>query len=261
MASETCRKHVIVTLSSLRTADRTTVLFLDQAIREILEKGCKICIILTGTLVLEQEANRIGTKYTIPVLYWAAPREHYIVIDLLPMHVASGQANVRELAKFLEDVVKYRQSIEHFQKRLNEHLDRARQLLERSSLQEPVLDFLTRVYEARKEYASALFMIYNLGPFDSAVIEKVKEVERKVSPIYGRLLELDMTVTERRFGLANGRSIESIINDVLSVHDSLRDELCSTGERIYSQVSKGSLYNKFTNILAEIVNELKLVER
>ncbi len=261
MASETCRKHVIVTLSSLRTADQSTVLFLDQAIREILEKGCKVCIILTGTLTLELEANKLGTRYTIPVLYWAAPREHYIVIDLLPMHVASGQADVRALARFIENVVECRQSVETLEKCIDEHLNRARQLLNQSLLQEPVLDIQTRILEARKEYASALFMIYNLGPFDDNTIKKIREVESKVTPIYSRLLELDMSVTERRFGLADGRNIENMLDEVLSAHENLRDLLCSAGEQIYSQVSKCALFNRFTSILSEILNELKLVER
>jgi len=261
MASETCRKHVIVTLSSLHIASHVTEHFLDRAIQEIRERGCKLCIILTGVQKFEKEANNIGLRYTLPILYWSAPREHYIVVDLLPLHVASGQADMKTLRKFLLDVVQLRKSLRNLLNTLNTSLDEAYRTLSKISSIPDIVEVQTATLKARHAYLNAYFSILNLGPFRENIFEKLVNAEIRVVDVYRKLLELDTAVTERRFGISACTDLSSYINAVLTAHEDVKIALNSCAEYVYNTVSSEEYYHKITRDLECIVDELSLLER
>jgi len=262
-ALASCRKHLILTTRVL--TDALSIPAVHEAVDELLERGCKICILVTHPSEVNSKVNNFALSKKIAISYMQDPEAEYAIIDLSPMYMRSARLRLEKLITTLENVLQIKREgsreIERLVSERSEKLEKALdEIYEKCTFIDPA-ELLRKCIETRNICGEILEALSGTLPLDQ---EDFDTMFRNILDDYMRLWNsinmLEEGVLEYRFSIS-GREDEKYRNIVKICKTELHN-LLSKIERMSKDLEKMMTHREYyIKMLEELINELKLLTK
>ncbi len=262
-ALASCRKHLVLTTRALTNA--LSIPTVHEAIDELLERGCKICILVTHPSEINSKVNSFALSKKILISYMQDPEAEYAIIDLSPMYMRSARLRFEKLLETLENILRIKREgskeirrlseerIENLEKALDEIYEKCT-FLDPSELLRKCIDVRNMCGEILEIYSAVLPVEQEL--FDTRFREVLNEYLR----LWNNINMLEEKILEFRFSLA-GRDEEQYRNIIKICKTELRT-LRSRTERISIDLEDMMVDREYySKMLEELISELKLLTK
>jgi len=262
-ALASCRKHLVLTTRALTNA--LSIPTVHEAIDELLERGCKICILVTHPSEINPKVNNFALSKRILVSYMQDPEAEYAIIDLSPMYMRSARLRFEKLISTLENILLIKKEGSKEIKRLTEerveNLEKALdEIYEKCTFIDPS-ELLRKCIDVRNMCGEILEVYSATLPVEQ---ESFDTTFRKILDDYMRLWTninmLEEKVLEYRFSLSE-REDEQYRNIIKLCKTELRN-VKSSIEKVSKELEEIMMEREYyVKMLEELINELKLLTK
>ncbi len=260
-ALASCRKHLVLVTRVF--TDALSIPLVQESIEELLERGCKICILITHPSDINEKINSFASTKKILITYMQDPEAEYAIVDLSPMYMRSARLRLEKLLTTLENVLRIKTSgkieIEELaRKKISEIERRLDEIYEKCTYIDPS-DLLRKCIETRNMCGELLEVYAATLPIEAEVFDtEFKYLFNQFTRLWNSINTLEEKVLEYRFAITE-REDEQYRNMVKICKTELKN-LSAITERTSGKLDEAMTHREhYTRMLKELIKELKLL--
>jgi len=262
-ALASCRKHLVLVTRVFTAA--LSIPLVQESIDELLERGCKICILVTHPSDINEKANSFALSKKLLIAYMQDPEAEYAIVDLLPMYMRSARLRYEKLISTLENILSIKREgskeIERLVEERTEDLERILdEIYEKCTFIDPS-ELLRKCIDARNLCGEILEIYSAALPVEQESFDtKFRNILDSYMRLWSSINALEEKVLEYRFSISE-REDEHYRNMVKICKTELRDLISKTG-KFSRELERMMIYREYyAKMLEGLINELKLLTK